>query len=156
MRIYIWSFGRVSAMRAYADLFEEYRRRMPATLPVSLELLPSPKARASEAEQRQLETEILLKKMQNFVAHYVVLDERGQKWHSSQNFADYLHDLRIRHAKVVFLVGGAFGLGAAILQAKHPIYSLSNLTLPRYLVILTLAEQLYRASTILHQKPYHH
>ena len=57
---------------------------------------------------------------------------------------------------LVFLIGGAFGLDESLLQRADHRWSLSQLTLPHQLVRLVLAEQLYRACTILRNEKYHH
>lgn len=56
---------------------------------------------------------------------------------------------------VVFCIGGAFGLGASVLARADRTLSLSSLTLPHEMARLVLAEQLYRAGTILRGEPYH-
>lgn len=56
---------------------------------------------------------------------------------------------------VTFLVGGAFGLDATLLHGADRLLSLSDMTLPHELARLLLAEQLYRAGTILRGEPYH-
>jgi 23S rRNA (pseudouridine1915-N3)-methyltransferase len=56
----------------------------------------------------------------------------------------------------VFLIGGAFGLDKQILSKANFTWSLSQLTFPHQLVRLILAEQIYRACTILRNEKYHH
>jgi 23S rRNA (pseudouridine1915-N3)-methyltransferase len=56
----------------------------------------------------------------------------------------------------VFLIGGAFGLDAAVLKRAKMKWSLSQLTFPHQLVRLILAEQVYRACTISKNEKYHH
>ena len=56
---------------------------------------------------------------------------------------------------LAFVIGGAFGLGEAVLSRAHSHLSLSDMTLPYELARLFLAEQLYRAGTILRGEPYH-
>lgn len=156
MHIYIWSFGKQSSLGAYASLLEDYRRRLPSKLSLTLELFPPLKGNYSVAEIRKKETAIFLQKMGNLAALYIIMDERGREWDSSQVFARYLEKQMLSYTKIVFLVGGAFGFDAEIFANKYPVYCLGKLTLPRYLVILLLSEQIYRASTILHNQPYHH
>ena len=54
-----------------------------------------------------------------------------------------------------FIIGGAFGLGEAVLSRARHHLSLSDMTLPHEMARLVLAEQLYRAGTILRGEPYH-
>jgi len=58
-------------------------------------------------------------------------------------------------SKVTFIIGGADGLDKTITNNSNWIWSLSKLTLPHNLVKIILIEQLYRASTILNNHPYH-
>ena len=58
-------------------------------------------------------------------------------------------------AGVAFVIGGAFGLGDAVLSRSRRQLSLSAMTLPHEMARLVLAEQLYRAGTILRGEPYH-
>ena len=57
--------------------------------------------------------------------------------------------------KVTFIIGGADGLDKKIIEDSNLVWSLSKLTLPHNLVKIILVEQLYRASTILNNHPYH-
>jgi 23S rRNA (pseudouridine1915-N3)-methyltransferase len=75
---------------------------------------------------------------------------------SSRELAAYLRELGTRSAPgVAFVIGGAFGLGEAVLGRASRELSLSALTLPHEMARLVLAEQLYRAGTIVRGEPYH-
>ncbi len=80
----------------------------------------------------------------------VALDERGDEI-DSRGLADLLG----RHGSVAFLIGGADGLGTAARERADRTLRLSALTLPHEIARLLLAEQLYRAVTILRGMPYH-
>lgn len=81
---------------------------------------------------------------------------RGGRPMSSRRLALYLQELATYGgAGAAFLVGGPFGLGeAALSRAKYRL-SLSAMSLPRDLARLVLAEQLYRAGTLIRGEPYH-
>ena len=88
-------------------------------------------------------------------ATLVALDERGAAW-SSREFADHLAVWRDRGvAELAFAIGGAEGLGAAVLDRAAAILSLGPMTWPHLLVRGMLLEQLYRAQQILAGHPYH-
>ena len=88
-------------------------------------------------------------------AEVVALDRRGGQWGSVQ-LARYLEELGVRSSPgVAFLIGGAFGLSDEVLGRANHRLSLSALTFPHDLARLVLAEQLYRAGTILRGEPYH-
>ena len=85
----------------------------------------------------------------------VVLDPGGEAW-TSEALAGYLGDLAVYgRPGAAFVVGGPRGLGEAILARASRRWSLSRLTLPHEVARLVLAEQLYRAGTILRGEPYH-
>lgn len=87
----------------------------------------------------------------------IVLTERGIQPASSEALAQRIERLLAHETRdVVFLIGGAHGHSQAFLQKAHEQWSLSNLTFPHRLARLMLAEQLYRALTILAREPYHH
>jgi 23S rRNA (pseudouridine1915-N3)-methyltransferase len=87
-------------------------------------------------------------------SHVVALDVEG-KARSSEGFARWL-EARMSEGKgsVVFMIGGAEGLPPALIRTAHERVSLSTMTLPHRLARLLLAEQLYRAVTILRNEPY--
>jgi 23S rRNA (pseudouridine1915-N3)-methyltransferase len=88
-------------------------------------------------------------------AQIVALTRTGRGM-SSADLAGYLQDHALYStADVCFVVGGAFGLGAGILGRAQTQWSLSDCTLPHELARLVLAEQLYRAGTIIKNEPYH-
>ena len=88
-------------------------------------------------------------------AQIVALTRTGQGM-SSTDLADYLQDHALHSTpEVCFLIGGAFGLGPDILEQAQKRWSLSDATLPHEMARLVLAEQLYRAGTIVRNEPYH-
>lgn len=88
-------------------------------------------------------------------AEVVALTRKGKGW-SSRSLANYLNGLAVSAASgAAFVIGGAYGLDADFLrQARHRL-ALSPMTLPHDLARLVLAEQLYRAGTIVRGEPYH-
>jgi 23S rRNA (pseudouridine1915-N3)-methyltransferase len=88
-------------------------------------------------------------------AEVVALEREGSQW-ASVRLARYLEELALRSSPgVAFLIGGAFGLSPEVLARANHLLSLSALTLPHELARLVMAEQLYRAGTILRGEPYH-
>jgi len=86
----------------------------------------------------------------------VVALTRVGKTMGSRELAGYLEEHAVRSsAGVAFVIGGAFGLGAPVLKKARRKLSLSTLTLPHEMARLLLAEQLYRAGTLLRGEPYH-
>ena len=109
----------------------------------------------SQQESRKKEGEAILKILDkdDFL---VLLDEKGMGFSSAQ-LADFIQVRANKSTKhLIFLIGGAFGSDEAIIKRANHIWSLSALTFPHQLVRLVLAEQVYRACTILRNEKYHH
>jgi 23S rRNA (pseudouridine1915-N3)-methyltransferase len=87
-------------------------------------------------------------------ATVVACDERGATM-SSVKFAAFLQDARERATDIAFVIGGAHGLGDAVTKRARQRLALAPWTLPHELARLVLAEQLYRAGTIIRREPYH-
>jgi 23S rRNA (pseudouridine1915-N3)-methyltransferase len=81
--------------------------------------------------------------------------EIGGKSLSSEEFAGFLQTAREQDRDVAFLIGGAFGLAPAVASASTMKLSLAPWTLPHEIARLVLAEQIYRAGTIVRGEPYH-
>jgi 23S rRNA (pseudouridine1915-N3)-methyltransferase len=84
----------------------------------------------------------------------VALDERGRSATTAQ-LAQMMQDWMRAGRDVAFLIGGADGLDERVKQDASLTLSLSSMTLPHQLVRVLLAEQLYRAVSLLHNHPYH-
>ncbi len=87
-------------------------------------------------------------------AHIVALDGNG-KMFSSEQLAQRLEHWRGQGHDLAFLIGGPEGHAPDVLAAAHETWSLGPLTLPHMLVRLVVAEQLYRAASMLANHPYH-
>jgi len=87
-------------------------------------------------------------------AHVVSCDQSGLTM-TSEAFAQWVQRRREEARDLVFVIGGAFGLGDAVRSISSTRLSLAPWTLPHELARLVLAEQLYRAGTITRREPYH-
>lgn len=156
MKIAFWSIGKNN--EAYIKTgVEEFTKRISRYFKVEWQIIPVPKnaGMLSEIDLRKKEAATLLEWL-NKDDYLVALDERGRPL-SSEGLADFLQARANDGTKqVVFLIGGAFGLDETILKRADLTWSLSNLTFPHQLVRLILAEQVYRACTILKNEKYHH
>jgi 23S rRNA (pseudouridine1915-N3)-methyltransferase len=134
--------------------FSEYARRLPREMPFELvEVVPAARKNLPTAQARALEAQRLLSQVgpRDLV---IVLDEHGTTW-STLRLAEKLDDWRMQGRDVAFLVGGADGLDASCLERADEVVSLSAMTLPHALVRVLLAEQIYRAWTVISGHPYH-
>ena len=88
--------------------------------------------------------------------YLIALDEKGKQM-GSEGLAQFIQGRANESVRnLVFLIGGVYGLDDSVLRRANHRWSLSQLTLPHQLVRLVLAEQLYRACTILRNEKYHH
>lgn len=135
--------------------FAEYTKRLSHDLPLQLvELKPGARGKGRDP-MRAMATEgaELLAALPRD-AHVVALDGRGTAW-SSEQLAQQLGHWKQAGRELAFLIGGPDGHAADVLQRADQRWSLGALTLPHMLVRLVVAEQLYRAVTILNGHPYH-
>ncbi|MGB2933459.1 MAG: 23S rRNA (pseudouridine(1915)-N(3))-methyltransferase RlmH [Methyloceanibacter sp.] len=136
----------------YLGRAEELGRTLSLTQLASIEL---PESRAANAAARQAaEAEALLGKVPP--SHNLICLDPAGKTQSSEVFAATLAKLRDGGAAgLAFLVGGADGLGHAVREKADLSLSFGPMTLPHGLARIVLAEQIYRAMTILAGHPYH-
>ena len=116
-----------------------------------LEIKPEKKFKSVEQKKIQETLKIFKFIDTDFI---VSLDENGASC-SSKDFSKKLSNWMQNFPKVTFIIGGADGLDKRIIEKSNWVWSLSDLTLPHNLVKVILMEQLYRASTILNNHPYH-
>ena len=154
MRVSILSIGH--RMPAWIqEGFQEYTRRMPPEIRVDLmELKPEERGAGRSTDRaKTLEGERILAVLPAGAA-LIALDERG-KGVSTQGLSVMLSEWMRDGSHPAFVIGGADGLSEAVRDRADKIVSLSTLTLPHGLARVLLAEQLYRAWTILARHPYH-
>ena len=136
---------------------EDFSKRINNYFKLEWQIIPNLKdaATLSETDLKKKEGEIILSKIQK-EDYLVVLEERG-KLISSEELAQMLQTrANSGLGRLVFLIGGAFGLDESVLKRADFQWSLSKLVFPHQLVRLILAEQVYRACTILRNEKYHH
>ncbi len=105
-------------------------------------------------EVQEKEGRLILKRL-NPGSYMILLDERGQEFHSIA-FAEYLNSLEGRVNQLLFVIGGPYGFSQEVYEKADGLVSLSKLTFSHQLVRVIFMEQLYRAYTILKGEPYHH
>ena len=157
MRVEILAIGRLKD-EAEASIVARYQKRFDQTgRPCGLgplSISEYPESRAASADERKADEAARLLKAAGTSA-LIVLEVTG-KLLSSEVFAGHLRDLAGAATKsCTFLIGGPDGHGPAVLAAPSLKLSLGALTLPHGLARVVLAEQLYRAATILTNHPYH-
>lgn len=133
----------------------EYTRRMPREAKIELiELKPEPRTSGKTPMQlMQAEAQRILAALPP-AAHVIALDEHGAQPTTSQ-LAAQMRDWMQQGRDVAFIIGGADGLHPSVKARAAELLALSACTLPHGLVRVLLAEQLYRAHSLLHNHPYH-
>ena len=108
-----------------------------------------------EAELKKQEARSIISKI-NKGDFLILLDETGRQL-SSVELANFIEQKSATGTRlIIFLIGGAFGVSDEIKQRANFTWSLSKLVFPHMIVRLVLAEQVYRACTILRNEKYHH
>ena len=135
--------------------FAEYAKRMPREARIELvEIKPEPRNSGKNTSQ------IMAAEAQRIVAAVpddtlrIVLDERAPQLATKQ-MAQQMQMWLGSGRDVAFIIGGADGLHEPLKNSAQQMLSLSAMTLPHGLVRVILAEQLYRAHSLLHNHPYH-
>lgn len=156
MKIALWSVGK--AHESYVkEGVEDFTKRISRYFKVEWSIIPVPKnaGMLSEMDLKKKEGELILEWLSKD-DYLVLLDERGKQL-SSEGLATFIQSRANESIKqLVFLIGGAFGVDESVMQRANYKWSLSQLVFPHQLVRLVLAEQLYRACTILKNEKYHH
>jgi len=139
------------------SLFETYRKRLVHYVSFEVEIIPDiKKAKSlSVAEQKRLEGEALLKKIQ-VGDQVLLLDERGKELRSVE-FARFLQKkMNAGTRNLILVIGGPYGFSDPLYERANGKLSLSKMTFSHQVVPLFFAEQLYRAFSIIRGTPYHH
>lgn len=156
MKIHFWSIGKKHEPYVHTGI-EDFTGRITKYYPVQWTIIPVPKnaGMLSEMDLKKKEGETVLEWLDSS-DYLVALDERGKSF-SSEGLASFIQARANESVKkLVFLIGGAYGIDDAVLKRANHKWSLSDLTFPHQLVRLLLAEQVYRACTINRNEKYHH
>jgi 23S rRNA (pseudouridine1915-N3)-methyltransferase len=135
--------------------FDEYARRMPHEATIELmEIKPEKRGEGKKIEQLLVAEAARILAALPSKCRIVAMDERGRQW-TTAKLADSITGWMRNGGDTAFLVGGADGLDANIKNSADEVLSLSAMTLPHGLARILLAEQLYRAVSLINRHPYH-
>ena len=137
-------------------LMDDYIGRIGHYMPFTVTVIPELKntKNLTEAQQKEREGELILKQIQP--SDYVVLlDEHGKEMRSV-DFARWLSQKQQVCRQLFLVIGGPYGFSPAVYARAQEKISLSLMTFSHQMVRLILAEQVYRACTIIKGEPYHH
>lgn len=156
MKILLYSIGKPHDSYVKEGI-EEFTKRIGRYYPVEWKILPPAKQTINTTEQdvKKQESATILNALHKD-DYLILLDERGKQF-SSVQLATFLETRTNSSVKqLVFLIGGAFGVDETVTVRAGFVWSFSPLVFPHQLMRLMLAEQLYRACTILRNEKYHH
>jgi 23S rRNA (pseudouridine1915-N3)-methyltransferase len=156
MKIQLWSVGKAHESFVQEGI-QDFTKRISKYYPVEWRLFSPARQTVNslEADIKRNEAAPILQALQkdDFL---VLLDERG-KQPSSKELASFIEQRGNSSVRqLVFLIGGAFGVDSSVAERANYTWSLSHLVFPHQLVRLILAEQVYRACTIIRNEKYHH
>jgi 23S rRNA (pseudouridine1915-N3)-methyltransferase len=137
---------------ALAAAITDYESRAARYWPLDIREVKAPAGGKDADSARDTESERLFVAAGDAVL--IVCDERGKSF-TSREFADWMQKQREAARDVAFVIGGAFGVNDDMRRRAKQLLALAPWTLPHELSRLVLAEQLYRAGTILKGEPYH-
>ena len=133
--------------------FDDYARRLPKGMLRLVEIPITKRTGGGVVRARDKEGERMLAAAPNR-GRFIGLEISGDPW-DTETLAAKLGDWRREGEDIVLMIGGPDGLAGACMAKAHERWSLSPLTLPHGLARVVLAEQLYRAWSILERAPYH-
>lgn len=154
MRIHLIAMG--TRLKSWVEQgFSEYQKRLPGDFQLLLSEIPLQKRGKNADIPRVLEKEGE-KMLQAIPVNTLVcaLDVKGKSY-STEQLAAQLQRWRESGQDLALLIGGPEGLAKACAERASVAWSLSELTLPHPLVRIVVAEQLYRAYSLLSNHPYH-
>ncbi len=135
--------------------FNEYSKRMPRDCEVVLkEVLPGKRTKNSDLKRIVRDEGERMIKALSTKSHVVALDIPGKPW-TTPELAKAMNRWMDSGQNIALMVGGPEGLSDSVKDLARESWSLSKLTLPHPLVRVLVAEQLYRAWSILNNHPYH-
>jgi 23S rRNA (pseudouridine1915-N3)-methyltransferase len=138
---------------SYREAVDDYLRRLGRYLKVrEVEVREASRAPSVEAQRAEEAERLLAKRPAG--SRLVALARQGSGW-SSEELAQRVELWRQEARPVALAIGGSHGLAPELIASAAERWSLGPLTLPHELARVVVAEQLYRASTILRGEPYH-
>lgn len=152
MNIFIFAIGKESSAETL-ELQKRYEQRLKPYATIEWKILPGSKAE-TEDQVRNQESESLLNQLKP-TDSVVLLDERG-KQQTNAKFAQTFERLASSQGRLIFIIGGAFGVNDKLRARASFVWSLSDLVFPHQLVRVLLLEQIYRTYMVLANHPYHH
>jgi len=151
MKINIISVGKIKEDYTL-DWEDELAKRLSPYAKASFNQIKDVNSKNRTPEQiMQDEAEAIIPKLSGYV---VVLDVKGRAF-TSEDFAAKLNDTMLESSEITFVIGGAYGIHETVRTSANLKMSFSDLTFTHQIMRVLLLEQLYRAFSILNNRPYH-
>ena len=131
-----------------------YQKQLPKNIKISfINLKGQQNSNLSKKEILQKEGKQVLSKISR--SDYVISWDSTGKQLDSYEFSNFILDSTQSKKEIFFIIGGSHGLSMEVLNRSNQVFSASLLTFPHRLFRLILMEQIYRAFSIMQNKPYH-
>ena len=156
MKIYFWSIGKLHEPYVKEGI-ETFTKRISHYYGIEWKLISPVKnaASLSNIDLKKNEAEVILNLLLPGDV-LILLDEKGKQI-TCEQLAELIQLNANNSTKnLVFLIGGSYGVDEKIIKRANYVWSLSKLVFPHQLIRLILAEQVYRACTIIRNEKYHH
>ncbi len=156
MTITLLFAGKINKNSLHSSL-EEYTSRLKNYVNLKVQFLKTPSLPqgSSDLDKKKSESSVILKEFKpgDFI---ILLDEKGKEF-STMDLKNLVEKKMMAGNKnILFVVGAAYGFSPGLSERADMIISLSKLTFPHQVARLLIAEQLYRAFTIIRNESYHH
>ncbi len=157
MKIQLWTLEK-PGKNDFSETIKDYEQRIQRYGAFEIKSIDNSKLASNKTsieEIKKKEWQLLEKQLQP-TDYLILLDERGKELRSTQ-FAENINQWQVSNkANVIILIGGAFGASPELKARANFTLALSKLTLPHRIAKLLVAEQIYRAFSILNNEKYHH
>ncbi|MBK8329783.1 MAG: 23S rRNA (pseudouridine(1915)-N(3))-methyltransferase RlmH [Bacteroidetes bacterium] len=156
MTIELWSLGKENNKRM-DEAITEYTKRINRYQAFKMVNIDNTKINKNTPMEQLLarEADLITQKLTDRDL-LIALDDKGKAFTSVQ-FAEKLNQtMNLSPQRIIFLIGGSYGIAQSLKEKSQFLLSLSSFTFPHQLVRLLFSEQLYRAFTILKNEKYHH
>lgn len=154
MKIKILAIGETDEA-AIQTLIEKYAKRLKKFCHFEFKVLADVRRKQPIEQQKKKEAELFLKHIKKS-QRVILLDEKG-KTYSSVEFSKWIEKKGVQaESDLVFLIGGPYGFDSSIYELSHEKIALSKMTFSHQMVRPFVAEQIYRAFSIINRLPYHH
>lgn len=142
--------------KRFDSAIDDYIQRIKHYLPIEVTVIPAVKntKNITEEQQKQMEGKLILRAV-NPGDTLVLCDEHGKEMRSIE-FADWLEKSQTNLRKLLLVIGGPYGFSKEVYDRADSLISFSRMTFSHQMIRLILAEQIYRACTIIKGEPYHH